>query len=122
MKDVPSSEACGACVTRRDDDACLQVELLQNGDLGGSAMTRLALHGLRSRQDVQDLSAEDRKTYRRWARGSCAVYAIALAVLFAGFWLHDRTVMVAQSLSEAGNSPRGGQDKGAAPMAGAVHR
>lgn len=65
-------------------------------------MTKLALHGLRSRQDVQDLSAEDRKTYRRWARGSCAVYAIVLAVLFAGFWLHDRSVMVAQSGSEMG--------------------
>jgi hypothetical protein len=63
-------------------------------------MTKLPLHGLRSRQYVQDLSAEDRKTYRRWARGSCAVYAIVLAVLFAGFWLHDRTVMVAQSVSE----------------------
>jgi ferric-dicitrate binding protein FerR (iron transport regulator) len=74
-------------------------------------MTKLALHGLRSRQDVQDLSAEDRKTYRRWARGSCAVYAIVLAALFAGFWLHDRTVMVAQSVSETGNSPRDGQHK-----------
>jgi len=89
----------------------MQVELLQNLICGGSAMTRLALHGLRSRQDVQDLSAEDRRTYRRWARRSCAVYAIVLVVLFAGFWLHDRTVMVAQSVSETGNSPRGGQHK-----------
>ena len=55
-------------------------------------MTRLALHGLRSLKDVQDLSEEDRSTYRRWARRSCAVYAIVFAVLFAGFWIHDRTV------------------------------
>lgn len=39
------------------------------------------------------------------------LYAIVLAVLFAGFWLHDRTVMVAQSVSETGNSPRAGQNK-----------
>jgi hypothetical protein len=38
-------------------------------------MTRLALHGLRSLQDVQDLSDEDRKAYRRWARRSCALAA-----------------------------------------------
>ncbi|MDN3273480.1 hypothetical protein QWJ07_04435 [Frankia sp. RB7] len=68
-------------------------------------MTRLALHGLRSRQDVQDLSAEDRTTYRRWARHSFAVYAIVIAVLFAGFWIHDRTVMVAQSVSKPGTRP-----------------
>lgn len=84
-------------------------------------MTRLALHGLRSRQDVQDLSAEDRRTHRRWARRSCVVYTIVLAVLFAGFWLHDRTVTVAQSVSETGNSPRAGQNKWAAPIVGAAH-
>ena len=72
-------------------------------------MTRLGLDGLRSRQDVQDLSADDRETYRRWARCSCAGYAIVLIVLFAGFWFHDRSVMVAQSVSETGN--RGGQHK-----------
>jgi len=55
-------------------------------------MTKLALHGLRSVKDVQDLSEEDRSTYRRWARRSCAVYAIVLAVLFAGFWIHDRNM------------------------------
>jgi hypothetical protein len=38
-------------------------------------LTRLALHGLRSLQDVQDLSDEDRKAYRRWARRSCALAA-----------------------------------------------
>lgn len=43
--------------------------------------------------------------------GARAVYAIVLAVLFAGFWLHDRTVIVAQSVSETGNSPRGVQNK-----------
>ena len=55
-------------------------------------MTKLALHGLRSSKDVQDLNEEDRATYRRWARRSFAVYAIVLAVLFAGFWIHDRNV------------------------------
>ncbi|KJC51893.1 hypothetical protein [Bradyrhizobium sp. LTSP857] len=55
-------------------------------------MTRLSLHGLRSLKDVQDLNEEDRSTYRRWARRSCAVYAIVLAVLFAGFWIHDRSM------------------------------
>ncbi len=55
-------------------------------------MTKLSLHGLRSSKDVQDLSEEDRSTYRRWARRSCAVYAIVLAVLFAGFWMHDRNM------------------------------
>jgi hypothetical protein len=55
-------------------------------------MTKLALHGLRSLKDVQDLSEEDRSTYRRWARRSCAVYAIVLAALFAGFWFHDRSM------------------------------
>ena len=39
------------------------------------------------------------------------VYAIVLTVLFAGFWLHDRTVMVAQSVSEPEGSHRGGQNK-----------
>lgn len=59
-------------------------------------MTRLAHHGLRSSKDVQDLSEDDRSTYRRWARGSCAIYAIILVALFAGFWIHDRsTTMVA---------------------------
>ena len=55
-------------------------------------MTRLSLHGLRSLKDVQDLNEEDRSTYRRWARRSCAVYAIVLTVLFAGFWIHDRSM------------------------------
>jgi ferric-dicitrate binding protein FerR (iron transport regulator) len=55
-------------------------------------MTKLALHGLRSLKDVQELSEEDRSTYRRWARRSCAVYAIVLAALFAGFWFHDRSM------------------------------
>jgi hypothetical protein len=55
-------------------------------------MTKLALHGLRSVKDVQDLSAEDRSTYRRWARGSCAIYAITLGVLLTGLWIHDRNM------------------------------
>jgi hypothetical protein len=54
-------------------------------------MTKLALHGLRSLKDVNALNEEDRSTYRRWARSSCAVYAIVVAVLFAGFWIHDRS-------------------------------
>jgi type VI protein secretion system component VasF len=74
-------------------------------------MTKLALHGLRSRQDVQNLSEQDRTTYRRWARGSCAVYALVLAVLFAGFWIHDRDVTVAQSVSEPGDAQSGDQIK-----------
>ncbi|MBK3663623.1 hypothetical protein JJE66_20665 [Bradyrhizobium diazoefficiens] len=60
-------------------------------------MTRLALHGLRSQRDMQELSAEDRTTYRRWARCSGAFYAIVLAVLFASFWIHDRNVTVAEA-------------------------
>jgi hypothetical protein len=55
-------------------------------------MTKLALHGLRSLKDVNALNEEDRSTYRRWARRSFAAYAIILAVLFAGFWVHDRNV------------------------------
>ena len=58
-------------------------------------MTKLALHGLRSLKDVNALNEEDRSTYRRWARRSFAAYAIILAVLFAGFWVHDRHVTVA---------------------------
>lgn len=60
-------------------------------------MTRLALHGLRSRRHVQELSGEDRKTYRRWARRACAVYAIVLSILFASFWIYDRNVTVAEA-------------------------
>lgn len=41
-------------------------------------------------------------------RGLCA---IVLAVWFAGFWLHDHTVVVALSVSETGNSPRDVQSK-----------
>ena len=55
-------------------------------------MTKLSLHGLRSLKDVQDLNEEDRSTYRRWARRSCAVYAIVVAVLFASFWIRDRSM------------------------------
>jgi hypothetical protein len=59
--------------------------------VGDFTMTKLALHGLRSAKDVQGLSVEDRSTYRRWARRCCAVYAIVLLALFAGFWVHDRS-------------------------------
>ncbi|RXT41807.1 hypothetical protein [Bradyrhizobium betae] len=65
-------------------------------------MTKLALHGLRSATDVQELSEEDRATYRRWARRSYVAYAIVLAVLFVGFWIHDRSVTVADQSHPVG--------------------
>ncbi|MET4390801.1 hypothetical protein ABIB73_006586 [Bradyrhizobium sp. F1.4.3] len=43
-------------------------------------MTKLAIHGLRSLKDVQDLSEDGRLTYRLGdGRRSCAVYANAWA-------------------------------------------
>ncbi|QPF88802.1 hypothetical protein [Bradyrhizobium commune] len=65
-------------------------------------MTKLALHGLRSLKDVQELSKEDRSTYRRWARRSFALYAIVLATLFAGFWVHDRSMTTVAQQQPAG--------------------
>ncbi|MBR0869833.1 hypothetical protein JQ633_05660 [Bradyrhizobium tropiciagri] len=53
-------------------------------------MTRLSAVGARSPVRAHHLPAEDRLTYRRWARRAAIAYCIIIAVLAIGLSLHDR--------------------------------
>lgn len=53
-------------------------------------MTRLSAAGTRAPEHAQNLSAEDRATYRRWARRSWIAYLVIVAALAVSVSLHGR--------------------------------